>query len=90
MGLLGSFNDAEGKVSSSAGKYRVMQVVLEKNLWEKDRKTFRRSKISAISNTPKGIVCIPLLSQQQVPRDLVAAIVQSATWYLRKWSRSKT
>ena len=29
-------------------------------MWEKDRKTFQRSKISAISNTPKGIVCIPV------------------------------
>ena len=90
MGLLGSFNDEEGKVNSNAGKYRVMQVVLREKFVGKGSKNFRRSKISAISKTPKGIVCILLLSQRQVPRDLAAATVQSATWHLRKWSRLKT
>ena len=86
MGLLGSFNDEEGKVSSSAGKYRVMQVVLREKFVGKGSKNF--SEIEDICNQQyaEGY----RLHTFAQSRDLVAAIVQSATWYLRKWSRSKT
>ena len=48
MGLVGSFNDEEGKVSSSAGKYRVMQVVLREKFVGKGSKNF--SEIEDICN----------------------------------------
>ena len=48
MGLLGSFNDEEGKVNSNAGKYRVMQVVLREKFVGKGSKNF--SEIEDICN----------------------------------------
>lgn len=41
MGFLDAFNDEEGKVSSSNGKYRVMQVVLREKFVGKGSKNFQ-------------------------------------------------
>ncbi|MCI7130675.1 MAG: DUF4177 domain-containing protein [Lachnospiraceae bacterium] len=41
MAVLGKFNDEEGKISNSAGKYRVMQVVLREKFVGKGSKNFR-------------------------------------------------
>lgn len=41
MGIMDAFNDEEGKISYSNGKYRVMQIVLREKFVGKGSKTFR-------------------------------------------------
>ena len=41
MGIMDAFNDEEGKISYSNGKYRVMQIVLREKFVGKGSKNFR-------------------------------------------------
>jgi hypothetical protein len=40
MGLLNKFNDEDGKINNSTGKYRVLQIVLREKFMGKGSKNF--------------------------------------------------
>jgi hypothetical protein len=48
MGILESFNDADGKINIGAGKYRVLQIVLREKFVGKGSKNF--AEIEAVCN----------------------------------------